>query len=66
MKLWNTSIESKLDRQRRIHEELLEESKKLAEAAAAQKETLVAAANGHLVKFQEVLGGTDGTRKSSS
>ena len=64
MKLWWGRAESNLDRHVRLHAQLLERAKKIAEEAAQQKEHLVAKANGHLVDFQAVLGAGKDAGKS--
>jgi len=63
---WIWGREPKLEEHTRLHDEMLEESRKLAESAERQRQLLVARANGHLVDFTEVLGGTSDAGKSGT
>lgn len=66
MKLWWGRAESNLERHARQHAELLERAKRIAEAAAEQRDHLVARANGHLVEFQaEIRGANLGSSKDA-
>jgi len=56
MRWWKA--EDPIDRQLKIHDAILEASRKIAEEAEAQRVHLVAKANGHLVEFQAELGGS--------
>lgn len=55
-----------MDRQLKVHEELLEASKKIAEEANLQKLELVAKANGALVPHVIKLGGLRDAGKSGT
>lgn len=65
MKFWWTRVEAPLDRHVRIHEEMLEDSKRLAEEAEAQKLKLVEKANGSLKDHVAELGGSHAGKPGS-
>lgn len=65
MKFWRRE-EAPLDRHIRIHDELLDESKRLLDEAEAQKLQLVEKANGSLIDHVVGLGGSRNAGKSGT
>lgn len=66
MKLWPWSREDKLEQHHRLVQELLEKSEEMVVVAKAQRQALELQANGHLVEFQEALGGVKDAGKSGT